>query len=84
VDELELVPAQRSAEAENVLRQQRQLADEEQPAAAAVGRGPDVREPRDRAGVHARPRLAEQLGRGAWRAVDVRLELLLVELADQV
>ena len=35
-------------------------------------------------GVHARAGLAEELGGRAGRAVDVRLELLLVELADQV
>ncbi len=82
--ELELVAAQRPAEPDDVLRQERELACEQQPAPAAVRRRPDVREARDRARVHVRPRLAEELGRRAWRAVDVRLELLVVELADQV
>ena len=82
--ELELVAAQRAAEAEHVLREQRELAREQQPAPAAVGRRPDVREAGDRAGVHARARLAEELRRRPGRAVDVRLELLVVELADQV
>src|SRR5919204_386555 len=54
------------------------------PATPAVGRGPDVREAGDGAGVHLRAGLAEELRRGARRAVDVRLELRRVELADQV
>ena len=82
--ELELVAAQRAAEAQHVLREQRELAREQQPAPAAVGRRPDVREAGDRAGVHARARLPEELRRRPGRAVDVRLELLVVELADQV
>ena len=84
VDELELVAPQRPPEAQDVVREQRELAREQQPAASAVRRRPDVREARDGARVHARAGLAEELGRGAGRAVDVRLELLLVELADQI
>ena len=75
VDELEPVPPQRAPELEHVRGQEPELADEEQPAAAPVGRGPDVREAGDRPGVHGRARLAEELGRRARRAVDVRLEL---------
>ena len=84
MDELEAVPAQRAPEAEDVVREQAELAEEEEPAAAAVGRGPDVREAGDRAGVDMRARLAEELGRRPGRTVDVGLELLRVELADQV
>ena len=84
VDELELVPPERAPEAQHVLREERELAREEQPAASAVRRRPDVREAGDRAGVHPRAGLPEELGRGTGRAVDVRLELLVVELADQV
>jgi len=80
VDELEAVAAERAPELEHVLRQQRELTPEEQPAPPAVGRRPDVREAGDGARVHLRARLAEQLGGRAGRAVDVRLEALLVEL----
>ncbi len=76
VDELEAVAAQRPPELDQVRRELRELAQEEQPAPAAVRRGPDVREPGDGAGVHVGARLAEELGRRARRAVDVRLELL--------
>src|SRR4029079_11992514 len=84
VDELEAAAAQLAPELDDVLRQQRELAREEQPAAPAVRRRPDVREARDRAGVDVGARLAEELRRRAGRAVDVRLEPLVVELADQV
>ncbi len=84
VDELEAIAPERAAEAVHVLREQAQLAQEEQPAPAAIGRGPDVREARHRAGVHLGARLPEELGRRSRRAVDVCLELVVVELADQV
>ena len=81
---LEAVPAQGAAEAQDVVREQAELPEEEEPAPPAVGRGPDVREAGDGAGVHLRARLAEELRGRAGRAVDVRLELRRVELADQV
>ena len=84
VDELEAVPAERPAEAEQVARQQRQLAREEEPAAAPIRGSPDVREPGDRAGVDGCAGLAEELGGGPGRAVDVRVEDVPVELPDQV
>ena len=43
-----------------------------------------MREAGDRAGVHGGPGLAEKLRRRPGRAVDVGLELALVELADEV
>jgi len=84
VDELEAVAPERAAEAVHVLREQPQLTQEEQPAPAAVRRSPDVREARYRAGVDLGARLPEELGRGPRRAVDVRLELLVVQLADEI
>src|SRR4051794_39646591 len=84
MDELELVLAQRAPELARMRGQADELAPEQQPAAAAVGRGPDVREARDGAGVHLGAGLAEEVGGRAGRAVDVRLEEVAVELPDQV
>ena len=84
VDEAEALTAQRVPELPRVARQAGELSTEEQPAAAAVGRGPDVREACDGAGVDDRARLPEEVGGGSPRAVHVRLEARPVELADQV
>src|ERR671936_54831 len=65
VHELEAVPPEGPAEAEHVVREEAELAQEEEPATAAVGRGPDVREASDGAGVDVRAGLAEELGRRA-------------------
>src|ERR1700756_5481276 len=82
--ELEALAAKRPAELMHVARQGGALAAEEQPTPSTVGRGPDVREARDGTGVDDRAGLAEELGCRARRAVDVRLEMRAVELADQV
>ena len=54
------------AELMDVARKPDELAAEEEPAAPAVGRGPDVRESGDGAGVDDRARLPEELGGRAW------------------
>src|SRR5205823_5658097 len=61
-----------------------ELAQEEEPAPPAVRARPDVREARDGPGVHRRAGLTEELRGRTRRAVDVGVERLRVELADQV
>ena len=82
--ELEPLAAQRLAELMHVVREADKLAAEEEPAAATVGRRPDVREASDGAGVDGRAGLAEEIGCRAGRAVHVWPETRPVELADQV
>ena len=84
MDEGEALATQRAPELDRVRRQTEELASEEQPAPAAVCRRPDVREAGDGSRVDDRARRAEELGRRAGRAVDVRLEAAAVELEDQV
>ncbi len=84
VHELEPPLVQRAPELVRMARQPGQLAREQQPAAAPIRRRPDVGEAGDGARVYDRAGLAEEVGRRARRAVDVRLELVPVELADQV
>src|SRR5262245_61140788 len=84
MDELESVSTQGAAELEDVRRQLRELTQEQEPAPAAVGRRPDVREAGDRPRVDVCAGLAEEVCGRPGRAVDVRLELRLVELPDEV
>ena len=76
--------SEQAVERGDVARQPRELAQEQQPAQPVVGARPDVRERRDRAGVHGCPRLGEESRGRSGRAVDVWLEPVAVERADQL
>src|SRR5207253_2905979 len=84
VHELESPAAERVPELDRVPREAGELAGEQEPAPATVRRRPDVREPGHGACVDDRAGLAEEVGGRPRRAVDMGLELLPVELANEV
>ena len=84
MDELEALASQGLPKLMDMARKARELAAEQKPAAPAIGRCPDVREAGDRACVNDRAGLAEEICGRPGRAVDVRLELRPIELADQI
>src|SRR4051812_5333548 len=82
VDDAEPLLAQDATQLDDVHRQPRQLAREQEPAATAIRARPDVRERGDASLVHRRAGLAEQLRCAPGWAKDVRLEPVEVEVRD--